>query len=120
KPNYPVKLKVAHKYQHRPMDDYRIDGARWQRDKQQLMERAGLEAFCDPRKVLQELDEVLYPQYLLTNRNIAEGKNPHIKFKKNGGFTLSTPKHEESDAEPLQHFFTDRRLVPLVELLATV
>jgi hypothetical protein len=56
------------------------------------------------------LDDALYEQYLLTDRNIAEGKNPHIKFKKNGGFTLSTPKQEESDAEPLQQYtFRDER-----------
>jgi len=102
------------------MDDYLIDRVRWQRDKQHLIERAGLEALVDPRKVLKELDEALSQQYLLTNQNITEGKNPHIKFSKNGGFTLATPKQEESDAEPLQQFFPDRRFVPLVEILATV
>ena len=113
-------LNLEHSYKYRPLDDYLIDRARWQRDKQHLIERAGLEAFVDPRKVLKELDEALYQQYLLTNQNITEGKNPHIKFKKNGGFTLATPKQEESDAEPLQQFFPDRRFVPLVEVLATV
>jgi hypothetical protein len=70
--------------------------------------------------VLRELDEALHQQYLTTNQHITEKKNPHIKFKKNGGFTLSTPKQEESDAEPLQQFFLGRRFVPLVEVLATV
>lgn len=50
-------LNLKHSYKYRPLDDYLIDRARWQRDKQQLVERAGLEAFVDPRKVLQELDE---------------------------------------------------------------
>jgi hypothetical protein len=97
-------LNLEHSYKYRPLDDYLIDRDRWQRAKQQLIERAGLEGFVDPRKTLKELDEALYQQYLLTDRNIAEGKNPHIKFKKNGGFTLSTPKQEESDAEPLQQY----------------
>lgn len=61
-----------------------------------------MEGFVDPRKTLKELDEALYQQYLTINQNIAEGKNSHIKFKKNGRFTLSTPKQEESDAESLQ------------------
>jgi TnpA family transposase len=113
-------LNLEHSYKYRPLDDYLIDRDRWQRAKQQLIERAGLEGFVDPRKTLKELDEALYQQYLLTDRNIAEGKNPHIKFKKNGGFTLSTPKQEESDAEPLQQYFPDHRVVPLVEVLATV
>jgi TnpA family transposase len=113
-------LNLEHSYKYRPLDDYLIDRVRWQRDKQHLIERAGLEALVDPRKVLKELDEALSQQYLLTNQNITEGKNPHIKFSKNGGFTLATPKQEESDAEPLQQFFPDRRFVPLVEILATV
>ena len=113
-------LNLEHSYKYRPLDDYLIDRARWQRHKPQLIERAGLEAFVDSRKPLKELDEALYQQYLLTNRNIAERKNPHIKFKKNGGFTLAPPKQEESDAEPLQQFFPERRFVPLVEVLATV
>ena len=113
-------LNLEHSYKYRPLDDYLIDRVRWQRDKQDLIERAGLEALVDPRKVLKELDEALSQHYLLTNQNITEGKNPHIKFSKNGGFTLATPKQEESDAEPLQQFFPDRRFVPLVEILATV
>jgi TnpA family transposase len=113
-------LNLEHSYKYRPLDDYLIDRTRWQRDKQHLIERAGLEAFVDPRKVLKELDEALYQQCLTINQNIAEGKNSHIKFKKNGGFTLSTPKQEESDAESLQQYFPERRVVPLVEVLATV
>ena len=57
---------------------------------------------------------------LITNENITEGKNPHIKFSKSGGFILATPKQEENDAEPLQHFFPERSYVPLLEILSTV
>ena len=113
-------MNLEQSYKYRPLDDYLIDRARWQCDKEQLIERAGLEAFVDPRKMLKELDEALHQQYLLTNHNIADGKNPHIKFKNNGSFSLSTPKQEESDAEPLQQYFPERRFVPLVEVLATV
>jgi hypothetical protein len=55
--------------------------------------------------VLKELDEALSQQYLLTNQEIPEGKNPHIKFQKSGGFTLATPKQEESDAGPYSTSF---------------
>ena len=89
-------LNLEHSYKYRPLDDYLIDRARWQHDKQQLIERAGLEGFIDPHKVLKELDEALYQQYLTTNQNVTEGKNPHLKFKKNGGFTLSTPSRKRA------------------------
>jgi len=70
-------LNLEYSYKYRPLDDYLIGRARWQRDKQQLIERAGLEAFVDPRKVLDELDEASHRQYLITNGNIAEEKPSH-------------------------------------------
>lgn len=112
-------LNLAHSYKYRPFDEYLIDRARWQRDKAALIERAQLEALVDPRQVLADLDEALYHQYVVTNTNIHDGKNPHITFKKTG-FSLSTPKQEESEAAPLQQFFPERDYVPLLEVLATV
>lgn len=112
-------LNLEHSYKYRPLDTYLIDRDRWQRDKSLLIERAGLEAFLDPHRVLAELDEALYQQYLTTNNHILEGTNPHIKFKK-VGFTLSTPTQEESDAGSMQQFFPERDFVPLMEVLATV
>ena len=112
-------LNLKHSYKYRPLDDYLIDRDRWHRDKAALIERAQLQSFVDPHRVIAELDEALSRQYVITNTNIHEGKNPHIKFK-NTGFTLSTPTQEESDAEPLQQFFPERHYVPLLEILATV
>lgn len=112
-------LNLEHSYKYRPLDAYLIDRERWQRDKSLLIERAGLEAFLDPHRVLAELDTALYQQYLTTNSHILEGKNPHIKFKK-AGFTLSTPTQEESDTDSMQQFFPERDFVPLMEVLATV
>lgn len=112
-------VNLEHSYKYRPLDAYLIDRERWQRDKSLLIERAGLEAFVDPHRVLAELDEALYRQYVITNTHILEGKNEHIKFKK-VGFTISTPTLEESDAEGLQQFFPERDFVPLLEVLATV
>jgi TnpA family transposase len=112
-------LNLKHSYKYRPLDAYLIDRERWQQDKSLLIERAGLQAFVDPHRVLEELDEALYRQYALTNANIREGKNSHIKFKKDG-FTVATPTQEESDAGPLQQYFPERDVVPLLEILATV
>src|SRR6185437_3569138 len=112
-------LNLEHSYKYRPLDDYLIDRARWQREKSQLIEHAGLEALVDPRKVLTALAEALYQQYLTTNQNIAEGKNPYITFRKTGDFSLATPKQDEHEAEPLQHYFPEHHVVPLVEVLAT-
>ena len=111
-------VNLEHSYKYRPLDAYLIDRDRWQRDKTLLIERAGLQAFIDPHHVLEELDEALYQQYLLTNTRILEGQNPHIKFKKDR-FTVATPGQEETDAGPLQQYFPNRDVVPLLEILAT-
>ena len=113
-------LNLQHSYKYRPLDDYLIERERWRRGKNLLLERAGLEALADPRKVLDDLDEALHAQYLTTNRNILDGKNPFIKFGQKGAFSLATPTQEESGAEPLPNFFPERPCVPLLEVLATV
>ena len=43
-------LNLEHSYKYRPLDDYLLDRDRWQRDKQQLIERAELEAFVNPQR----------------------------------------------------------------------
>jgi TnpA family transposase len=113
-------LNLDQSYKYRPLDDYLIARERWHRDKEVLLERAGLQAAASPRPVRAELDEQLYAQYVTTNHHIQEGKNPFIKFGQKGAFSLTTPKAEESDAESLQHFFPERYYVALLEVLATV
>jgi Tn3 transposase DDE domain len=113
-------LNLQHSYKYRPLDDYLIERERWRRDKELLLERAGLQALAVTRRVLDHLDEALHAQYLTTNRHTLEGKNPFIKFGQKGAFSLTTPTQEDSEAEPLQTFFPERHYVLLLEVLATV
>lgn len=113
-------LNLECSYKYRPLDDYLIDPERWQRENDQLLERAGLQDFTDPKKVLGELDEILFQQYRQTNDHILDGSNTLIRFVKDGTFRLKTPKQDEVETEPLQTFFPDRRYVSLLEVLATV
>ena len=113
-------LNLEHSYKYRPLDEYLIERERWQRDKAVLLERAGLQAWVDPHTVLRDLDERLYQQYLTTNGHIVDGTNMLISIGAKGGFTLKTPKQEESDAEPLHPYFPARHYVSLLEVLATV
>ena len=113
-------LNLEHSYKYRPLNEYLIDRERWKRDKDRLLDRAGLREFVDPQTVLNALDEILYQQYLTTNGHMLDGTNPFISFGAQGAFTLKTPKQEDADAEPLQPFFPDRHYVSLLEVLATV
>ncbi len=87
-------LNLHHSYKYRPLDDYLIEPQRWQRDREVLLERAGLQHFTDPKRVLSELDDALFQQYEQTNRHSAEGKNNLVSFDAKGRFRLKTPKKE--------------------------
>jgi hypothetical protein len=96
-------LNLKHSYKYRPLDDYLIDRDRWHQDKATLIERAQLQSFVDPHRVIAELDEALSRQYVITNTNTHEGKNPHIKFK-HTGFTLSTPRQSQPERDQVFKF----------------
>ncbi|MDH3663806.1 MAG: Tn3 family transposase, partial [Alphaproteobacteria bacterium] len=114
-------LNLIGSYKYRPLDDYLIDRDRWEREKQQLLERAGLAAFADPEPVLRDLEAALHRQYETTNRHAREGLNPHLKVTARGAFRVATPAIDDvRGSEPLRGNFPQRHYVPLAEILATV
>lgn len=113
-------LNLEHSYKHQPLDDYLITKQRWQQEKETLLARADLQPFVDPKKVLDELDQVLFQQFQATNDHLHEGLNPYVKIGTNGLFSLSTPKQEEQAIELLRPYFPDQHFVPLPEVLSTV
>ena len=113
-------LNLEGSYKYRPLDDYLISRERWNKDKAQLLERAGLTDFADPAPILAALDETLHRQYQQTNAAVREGANPHLKIAANGGFRIATPAQGEIDSGPLQKILPQRHYVPLAEILATV
>ncbi len=113
-------LNLKNSYKHRPLDDYMIDKGRWKEEKNQLLERAGLTEFIDPKKILNALDKALYQQYQATNNNVNNEQNPHLKITEKGSFCIATPALDEKESDPLQQFFPERHYLPLTEVLATV
>lgn len=113
-----VNLPQSHKYQ--PLDGYLISAERWRRDRDQLLERAGMTRFSNPEAVLSVLKQALNDQFLLTNSNIAEGKNPHATVTAAGHLKLNTPKQEEVETATLSRVLPQRHYVPLSEILHTV
>lgn len=113
-----VNLPQSHKYQ--PLDSYLITTERWQRDRDQLLERAGMTRFSDPETVLSTLKTALSDQFHLTNTTIAKGNNPYVVVTPAGHIKLNTPKQEEIEAMALSRFLPQRHYVPLCEILNTV
>ena len=84
-------LNLDGSYKYRPLDDHLISRERWEREKQKLLERAGLADFDDPAPVLRELEGVLQRQYEATNRAASDGSNPYLKVRFPGNFRVVTP-----------------------------
>ena len=112
-------LNLGHSYKYRPLEDYLISNQRWAEEKETLLERSGLNEFADSKRVLAKLDEALFAQYQRSNTRIENGDNSFVRFS-NGTLRVTTPKLEESDAEPLQELFPERQYISLCEVLATV
>lgn len=114
------QLNLEYSYKYRPLDEYLIPKKRWEQEKDTLLARAGLEQFIDSRSVLDKLDQSLFRQYKITNRNINEGHNSCVKTATNNNFSVSTPKQEDNVSDLLRLYFPDRHFVPLPEILSTV
>ena len=111
-------LNLSQSYKYRPMDAYLIAPERWKREKQELLERAGLAGFADPEPVLVTLREALSQQYHRTNANAAA--NPHLKVRADGSFHIATPAAGSDDTNPTSDLFPQRHDVPLAQVLETV
>ena len=79
-------LNLDGSYKYRPLDDYLISRERWEREKQEVLERAGLADFDDPVPVPGELETVLQRQYEATNRAASDGSNPVPESQGSGQF----------------------------------
>lgn len=114
-------LNLEHSYKYRALDDYLISRERWQQEKEQLLERAGMLEWKDPHTVLDELDKILNRQYNLTNQRIQSGDNSWVRLDKNGIFTIKTPnRFEQETPASLSSFFPKRHYVSLLVVLSTI
>lgn len=112
------RFNLAHSYKYLTLDKYMISKKRWEEEKHQLLERAGLLNLLDSKAVLQQLDQALYAQYIVTNERAVE--NEYLSFKTDGSFHIKTPALDSQDTDPLQTWFPKRHYIPLAEILETV
>lgn len=110
-------LNLRRSYKYRPMDSYLIDATRWKNERVELLERAGLTEFIDPRPLLASLKERLHSQYRLTNANAAA--NLHLRFRADGQFVLDTPAAGNT-LETDNSLFPQRHDVPLAQILEVI
>ncbi|MGE3818034.1 MAG: Tn3 family transposase [Isosphaeraceae bacterium] len=114
-------LNLEHSYKYRSLDDYLISRERWTKERDVLLERAGLTAFTEPRAVLADLDARLFEQYQVTNYNLHTNVNEFASLRSDGSLRLQTPtKHDDQDQPTSPRLFPEKHYISLSEVLATV
>ncbi len=113
-------LNMEHSYKYRPLDDYLIPKSSWEARRDDYLQRANLSGVSGCQAALDALAERLDRQYQETNEHILSEVNPHVHFRKNGSFHVSTPKVEPEGSEPLLGILPKRRYISLLEVLSTV
>lgn len=113
-------LNLRHSYRNRSLDDYMIPKRDWQENREAYLQRADLMSVAHWQPTLETLAIQLDQQYHQTNQRILAEENPHVHFRKDGSFHVSTPKAEPEDSEALLGVFPERRYISLIEVLATV
>jgi hypothetical protein len=113
-------LNLRHSYKYRSLDDYLIPKDDWEAHRHDYLQRADLQAVANCEPTLNVLATRLDAQYHQTNQHILAEENPHVHFRKDGSFHVSTPAADPEDSEPLLSVLPTRRYVSLLEVLATV
>lgn len=115
------KLNFIYSHKYRSLDDYLLPAEEWEKRRTALLEETNLARFEKCEALLASLSETLDRQYHRTNRRLRAGKNPLLKFRRDGSFHVATPKEDDDeDALPLSRFFPERKYVSLLEILSTV
>ncbi len=113
-------LNFEHSYKYRSLDDYLIPKTDFLANREVYLQRADLTEFADWQSTLSTLSARIDNQYHQTNCRIEAGENPHVHFRKNDAFHVSTPKAESQESHPLVSIFPKRRYISLQQVLATV
>jgi len=112
-------LAIDSSYDYRAFEEYEIPAGLWQKEKENLLERAGLLHHSHSRATLLQLNEKLNTQVRQTNEHIALGENKQVSFDTDGGWHLAKDKSDE-DSTPLEDFYPQEYVIPLLEVLTTV
>ncbi len=112
-------LAIDSSYDYRAFEEYIIPSALWQKEKEKLIEQAGLTACTHPRVTLLGLNKKLNAQIKQTNGNIELGENKQIYFDPNGDWHLMKDKREEQETD-YESLYPQDYVIPLLEVLTTV
>ncbi len=113
-------LNLKHSYKYRPFEHYLIEKERWLSERDTLIEKAGLGHLKDFQKIKEKLHTLLKKQYRKTNQTIKEKENPYLTIKKDGSYTIKTPKIETPNPQTISDMLPKDQVISLYEILSTI
>ncbi|MBC7407402.1 MAG: Tn3 family transposase [Arcicella sp.] len=113
------KINVGVSHQFKAFEDYMIPQDEWNKNKESLMERAGIMYLKDWENIRKNLEEKLSSQFKQTFDAINKGLNPFVKKRKNNTLQFITPKKQATIASTVDLYPSDL-YVPIFKLLHTV
>jgi len=112
-------LAIDSSYEYRSFDEYQIPPNIWVKEKQKLIEQAGLTAYSLPRVMLLKLNQKLNAQIKRTNEQIESSNNKKVYFDSKGDWHLMKDKREEEEIDT-ESLYPQDYVIPLLEVLSTV
>jgi TnpA family transposase len=113
------KINVGVSHQFKAFEDYMIPQNEWNKNKDSLMERAGITYLKDWENIRKNLEEKLSSQFKQTFDAINKGLNPFVKKRKNNTLQFTTPKKQTTTVTTIDLYPSDL-YVPIFKLLHTV
>ncbi|MBC7390523.1 MAG: Tn3 family transposase [Opitutaceae bacterium] len=113
------ELAIDSSYDYRSFEEYWISQSVWSKDKEKLIEKAGLSRYLQSRETLLKLNEKHNLQIKQTNERIALGENKHVYFDTEGNWHLMKDKRGEDETDR-PSLYPQEYVIPLLEVLTTV
>jgi TnpA family transposase len=110
----------VYSYRYRSLEEYLIDKAYFQLNRQQLLQDADLATWSDSKVVMESLALELDTLFHGVNQKIDKGENPYFSINKKGKSHIETPKVEKLDTQLISNYFAPVRFVAVSTLLSEI
>ncbi len=116
------KLNLIYSYRYLAIQEYLVDTATWNNERDELLTLAKLNQFSDPETVLNELKEMLDDKYHTVNHRILNNLNPHftISAEDRGALHIKTPALDEKETKHISAFLNQVGYIPILQVLTEV
>ncbi len=113
-----LTLKYSHRYL--AEENYGIPIDEWNRDKINLIKLANLDHLIDPNKIIEQKREKIDKAFVRVNENIANDKNPYIKFTDKGFWNIKTPATDFDTSQYISRVLGDSGSITLSQIMREI